>query len=182
MFLRNIPNIRINGVIKITNSPIDWRTLFRVWNYKNEDTSCDSIYSLILQEGQIVFFDDTGYSINTLMEKFYNALPYPYVVAQCKFEYNFLFTPVNLEYDTDGEMEYFCNIINKCLKGTSLSVFLMLSHFKQSANKKGGLKPEHYHFIIPQTVNDEDYQKGIYVFIDNLKKEKIFGKIIIEVE
>jgi hypothetical protein len=182
MLLRNVPNIKISGTIKVTNRPVDWKTMFRVWNYSREDMSCDSIYSPILHEGQIVPFEEVGGSANDLIDKFYNALPYPYVVAECKFEYDFIYAPVNLEYETDGEMQYFFNLVNSCLKSTGLSVFLMLSHFKQLANKKGKLKPEHYHILIPQTNDDDSFERGIYFFNNSLKKEKIIRKIIVEVE
>lgn len=183
MLLKDVPNIKINGIVKVTNKPVDWQTLFRVWNYSHEDTSCDSICSPILYNGQIVLSDETQYSVKFLAEKFYNALPYPYVIADCKFEYDFSLTPVNLEYETDKEMEFFFNFINKCLENTGLYVFLMLSHFRQSANKKGDLKPEHYHFLIPQNdIDDEGFYQGIYRFIDNLKKERVIRRITVKVE
>lgn len=181
MLLREIPNIKINGKIIVTNQLVDLQAMFRVWTIANEDTSFDSIYLPDFKEGQVVPYKETQTTESWFIQHLAEILHSP--VAECKFTYDFLLTPVLVPYTTRGEAENFVNLIRNCLEGTELSLLLLLSHFRQNADKKGtAYKPEHYHFLIPQgETDDEQFEQGIYRFIDNLKKQKLIGEIIVEV-
>lgn len=166
--LAQIPNITMNGYVTITNKPVQWKNLFRMFKFSGENLQDDSIYSPVLENGKILPLQGE-FSQAHLADYFDGLFPVGNYV-ECRFEYDFLLTPVGISYTTEGDFELFLGKIWDCLTGTSLYPYLLLSHFNQYAKKSGELKAEHYHLLIPQArTSDLTFDRDLNIFFEKLQ-------------
>lgn len=179
--LAQIPNITMNGYTTITNKPVQWKPLFRVFKFSDESLQDDSVYSPVLEKGKILPLNGE-FSQAHLAEYFDRLFPVGTYV-ECRFEYNFLFTPVGISYTTEGDFEIFLEKIWSCLTGTNLYPYLLLSHFNQYANKGGELKTEHYHLLIPQAkASDLTFDRDLNRFFEKLQASKVVRTFVINTD
>lgn len=172
LILAQIPNITMNGYAMITNKPVQWKPLFRVFKFSDESLKDDSIYSPVLENGKILPLNG-DFSQAHLADYFDRLFPVGNYV-ECRFEYDFLLAPVGITYTTDGDFEIFLEKIWNCLTGTSLYPYLLLSHFNQYAKKDGELKAEHYHLLIPQAkASDLTFDRDLNKFFEKLQETRL---------
>jgi len=182
MQLRQVPHIKLNVEIefnrKITDN--DLNNYFRMFKNTEESLESDCIYS--------PFFDvDIPYTLgddytgrmnlyNCLREKLYKQCTSLYIF------YDFTYAPINTAYFTNEEFIYMGKVLEEALVQTDLSLLLLVSHFKQFANKKGTLlKPEHFHALIGNPEKSEiDLDFAVNQFIQNLYRNPLINNIKIK--
>lgn len=177
--IRNIPNIRMKVTIEpFVKADKLFPNYFRLFKKPEEFVEDNHFFSPDFSGGYI-------FPMNEHYGDRKNAMDY--ILRQLDGEkclslylsYDFSLAPVTEEYCTDGEFQYVKGLIERCLSGTELYLFFMVSHFNQLVGKPLHEKTEHYHVLIRKSRNFDDieYDMAVSNFAEKLKSMELISSL-----
>jgi hypothetical protein len=177
MQLHEVPHIKI--YVDLSTKEVtsrDFNNYFRTFKSPNETLAHDCIYSPYLEEETYLLTDDYITRTEILKEL---LARFEGIYINAYFAYDFRNAPVNLNYETNKEFNYIGKILTDTVEGTNLSLWFMVSHFRQFTDKAGTcLKPEHFHCIFGDDEGN-GYDKAAAIMeakrlADMLSRNKLF--------
>lgn len=156
MQLHEVPHIRLNTDFEIKCiTERDLNNYFRTFKPHEESLSCDCIYSPFFGSESLYVLGDEYSGRMELLDFLKPYVPDEYV--SLRLTYDFSNSPVALEYSVDEEFKFIGSILDDISQRTNLSLFLLVSHFRQFGDKKGTvIKPEHFHCLLNSENSSED--------------------------
>lgn len=169
--IRNIPNIRMRATLEpFVKADKLFPNYFRLFKKPEEFVEENNFFSSNFSGGDIIPMNEHYGDRKNAMDYILRQLDGEKCLS-LYLSYDFSLAPVTEEYCTDGEFKYVKDLIEKCLSGTDLYLFFMVSHFNQLVGKPLREKPEHYHALIckARSFDDIEYDVAVSEFADKLK-------------